>query len=135
MPEKKKCPVSIVVICACLLAFTVIAVYFVLMLYPLYFEKLGDDVIGVVYWDRRYIRIDDDVYEACENLGYSKLGKGRRLGKVVTGPDDDDPMIVYRVNGFDDNEIIFARWFTDGGYYRKTNHYPEYVPEEDDDDP
>ena len=81
----------------------------------------SDEVIGTVYGsEHEYISIGDDTYTVCNNPGVNKnKDKKEKLGIVVFDDPKTDPMTVWSLKGYDDNEYIYTLWVYDGAYYKK----------------
>ena len=79
------------------------------------------EVIGEVYGsEHEYISIGEDTYTQCNNPGVNiAWDKKEQLGIVAFRDVDTDPMEVYSIKGYDDNEYIYAIWVYDGAFYKK----------------
>lgn len=66
------------------------------------------------------MKIGEDTYMECNNLGVAiSTARNKRLGKVVFRNTETDPMVVWSIKGYDNNEYIYALWVYDGAFYKK----------------
>ena len=81
----------------------------------------SNNVIGEVYGsEHQYITIGDDTYTVCTNPGVNKnTDRDKKLGIVEFRDQEADPMTVWSLKGYDDNEYIYTLWVYDGAYYKK----------------
>ena len=78
-------------------------------------------VIGEVYGsEHEYISIGEDTYTRCNNPGVNiTWDKKEQLGIVEFRDVDTDPMQVYSIKEYDENEYIYTIWVYDGAFYKK----------------
>lgn len=82
----------------------------------------SDKVIGTAYGaECEHIKIGNDTYTICENPGVNKNSdRGDKLGVVVVeNCNEEDPITVWSIKGYENNEYIYTLWLYEGAYYKK----------------
>lgn len=93
----------------------------ILIVSSIIFIGRDDKIIGEVYGaEHEYMKIGEDTYTECDNPGVAiSTARNKRLGKVVFRNTETDPMVVWSIKGYDNNEYIYALWVYDGAFYKK----------------
>lgn len=98
-----------------------IVVVIILMVSLIIFIGRDDKIIGEVYGaEHEYMKIGEDTYTECDNPGVSiSTARNKRLGKAVFRNAETDPVVVWSIKGYDNNEYVYALWVYEGTFYKK----------------
>lgn len=93
----------------------------ILIVSSIIFIGRDDKVIGEVYGaEHEYMKIGEDTYTECDNPGVAiSTARNKRLGTVVFRNTEADPMVVWSIKGYDNNEYVYALWVYEGAFYKK----------------